>query len=153
MHIFFEQTRSYIPLISQQTTAPRDNPSARRSKNNTTQNGYSGEHNFERMPLQQFYLDSISHARRRRRPRPLIVFIIIVHDGRGAAGSDRRASMMVLWIGRCGGCGEAGERRRWGGRLMGSGGCVRSKGGTSRRSAAAGEGVETSGSSNYGDIL
>ena len=42
---------------------------------------------------------------------------------------------------------------RWGGRLMGSGGCVRSKGGTSRRSAAAGEGVETSGSSDYGDIL
>ena len=51
------------------------------------------------------------------------------------------------------GCGEAGERRRWGGQLMGSGGCVRSKGGISQQSAAAGEGVETSGSSNYGDIL
>ena len=51
------------------------------------------------------------------------------------------------------GCGEAGERRQWGGRLMGSGGCVRSKGVVSGRWMAAGEGVETSGSSNYGDIL
>ena len=47
------------------------------------------------------------------------------------------------------GCGEAGERRRWGGRLMGSGGCIRLKGGASRRSAAVGEVVETSGSSDY----
>jgi hypothetical protein len=47
----------------------------------------------------------------------LIVFIIIVQDGRAAVCSDARASTMVLWIGRCGGCGEAGERRR-GGRMV-----------------------------------
>ena len=52
-----------------------------------------------------------------RRRRPLIVFIIIVQDGRAAVCSDARASTMVLWIGRCGGCGEAGERRR-GGRMV-----------------------------------
>ena len=52
-----------------------------------------------------------------RRRRTLIVFIIIVQDGRAAVCSDARASTMVLWIGRCGGCGEAGERRR-GGRMV-----------------------------------
>ncbi len=102
--------------------APRDNPSARRSQNNTTQNGYSGEHNFERMPLQQsshYILHSISHAQRRRRPRPLIVFIIILHDGRAAAGSDGQALTMVLWIGRCGRPGSGGEAKPRGGMVDG----------------------------------
>jgi hypothetical protein len=36
---------------------------------------------------------------------------------------------------------------------MESGGCVSSKDGVSRRSAAAGEGVEVSGSRDDGDIL
>jgi hypothetical protein len=36
---------------------------------------------------------------------------------------------------------------------MGSGGCVSSKDSISRRSAAAGKGVEVSGSSDDGDIL
>ena len=53
----------------------------------------------------------------RGRRRPLIVFIIIVQDGRAAVWSDARVSTMVFWIGRCGGCGEAGERRR-GGRMV-----------------------------------
>jgi hypothetical protein len=39
----------------------------------------------------------MSHAYyRRRRPRPLIVFIINVHDGRAAVGCDVRASTMVV---------------------------------------------------------
>ncbi len=41
----------------------------------------------------------------------MIVFIIIVHDGRAAAGSNGRASTMVLWIGRCGGPGGGGEAK------------------------------------------
>jgi hypothetical protein len=66
-----------------------------------------------------------------------------VHDrkGRRRAGVDDGGVESTSRVG----CGEPGERRRWGGRLMGSGGCVRSKDGVSRRSAAAGEGVEVSG--------
>ncbi len=41
----------------------------------------------------------------------MIVFIIIVHDGRAAAGSDGRALTMVLWIGCCGGPGGGGEAK------------------------------------------
>ncbi len=58
-----------------------------------------------------YILHSISHAQRRRGPRPLIVFLIIVHDGRAAAGSNGWASTMVLWIGRCGGPGGGGEAK------------------------------------------
>ena len=74
-----------------------------------------------------------------------------VHDrkGRRRAGVDDGGVESTSRVG----CGEPGERRQLGGRLMGSGGCVSSKDGVSRRSAAAGEGVETSGSSDYGDIL
>ena len=74
-----------------------------------------------------------------------------VHDrkGRRRAGVDDGGVESTSRVG----CGEPGERRRWGGRLMGLGGCVSSKDGVSRRSAAAGEGVEVSGSSDYGDIL
>ncbi len=58
-----------------------------------------------------YILHSISHTQRRRRPRPLTVLIIIVHDGRAGAGSNGRASTMVLWIGCCGGPGGGGEAK------------------------------------------
>jgi hypothetical protein len=50
----------------------------------------------------------------------LIVFIIIIHVGRAAAGSDGRALMMVLWIRCCGGPGGGGEAKSRGGMVDGA---------------------------------